>query len=117
MRLFWLTAGWASVVFGIIGIVLPLLPTTPFLLLAAYCFGKSSPRFHDWLVNHSRLGPGIRNWRQHRAISQRAKLAAMLALLAALGVSLLTGVDRTYLAIQVVVMAAVATFILTRNSA
>lgn len=117
MRYFWLGLGWISVALGIAGIPLPLLPTTPFLLLAAFAFGKSSPRFHAWLVNHPRLGPGIRNWQERRAISPKAKVMAMVALLAALGISLATGVDRTILIVQVAVMVAVASFILTRNSA
>lgn len=117
MKYLWLAIGWVSVALGVAGLALPLLPTTPFLLLAAFCFGKSSPRFHAWLINHPTLGPGIRNWNERRAISPRAKLAAMIALLAALGVSLLIGVDQKILIVQLVVMAAVAAFILTRNSA
>lgn len=117
MRYFWLGAGWISLTLGIAGVALPLLPTTPFLLLAAFCFGKSSPRFHDWLVNHPNFGPGIQNWQERRAISPKAKVAAMIALLAALAVSAAAGVNHTLLIIQIAVIAAVAVFILTRNSA
>ncbi|WP_225976647.1 MULTISPECIES: YbaN family protein [Corynebacterium] len=58
---------------GIIGIVLPLFPTTPFLLLAAYCFAKSSPRMHDWLLSHPQLGPYITNY-QSGAMSKKHKI-------------------------------------------
>ena len=117
MRYFWFGVGWISLALAVAGIPLPLLPTTPFLLLSAFAFSKSLPRFHDWLISHPKLGPGIRTWRERRAISPRAKAAAMIALLAALGISLTTGVGQTMLFVQIAVMAAVAAFILTRNSA
>jgi uncharacterized membrane protein YbaN (DUF454 family) len=99
---------------GIAGIVLPLVPTTPFLLLAAFAFARSSPRLHDWLLAHPRLGPPINDWRTHRAISRRAKGLAVGAMAAALGLSIATGLPVWLVAVQAVVLALVAAFILTR---
>ncbi|ESR24577.1 YbaN family protein [Lutibaculum baratangense] len=116
MRLIWLGLGWLSVSLGVLGIALPLLPTTPFLLLAAYSFARSSQRFHDWLVEHPRLGPPIRDWREHGAIRRRAKVAAMVALAAALGISLAAGMAWWVIGLQAATAVGVVTFILTRPS-
>lgn len=77
-RLLWALAGGASLVLGIVGIFLPLLPTTPFVLLAAFCFSRSSPRCEQWLLNHRRFGPMVQQWRTRRAIPRRAKRLAWL---------------------------------------
>ena len=74
------SAGVISVILGIIGIVLPLLPTTPFLLLAAGCFFKSSEKWYNWLMNHKYLGPYIRNYREHKAIPLTTKIATIALL-------------------------------------
>lgn len=66
------------------GIFLPVLPTTPFVLLAAACFAKSSPRFHNWLVNHRHFGPILHHWQTSRSMPKRAKIIA-LATIAASG--------------------------------
>ena len=75
-RTLWASGGLAALSLGLAGIPLPLLPTTPFLILAAYCFSKSSQRLHDWLLEHPRFGPPIRDWREHGAIPRRAKIIA-----------------------------------------
>jgi uncharacterized membrane protein YbaN (DUF454 family) len=75
-KMLWLSLGHFFLVLGIVGIFLPLLPTTPFLLLAAISYGRGSVRFEQWLKNHPTLGPPVTKWRQHGVISLRAKSMA-----------------------------------------
>jgi uncharacterized protein len=114
-RLLWQGFGWLNVSLGAAGLILPLLPATPFLLLAAWSFARGSQRFHGWLINHPRLGPPISAWQQHRAIPRWAKRMAIGTLAAGLLTSLLIGVPGWALAAQLVCMAGSAAFILTRN--
>lgn len=114
MRVLFLLAGWIAFGLGVLGVAVPLLPTTPFLLLAAFCFARGSQSFHDWLVAHPRFGPPIRDWREHGAIRPAGKRAAMLAIAASLLLSLVLGLAAYLLAIQAAVLAAVSLFILTR---
>jgi uncharacterized protein len=72
-----LVAGSLCVALGLIGIFLPLLPTTPFLLLAAACYARASRRFYDWLLANRTFGPLIIEWRRHRSIPYRTKLTAI----------------------------------------
>jgi len=73
-----LAIGWISVVLGVLGIFLPLLPTTPFLLLAAACFVRSSPKFYQWLVDHPRLGSYILHYLNGEGIPKRAKFFSIM---------------------------------------
>jgi uncharacterized membrane protein YbaN (DUF454 family) len=114
MRIILALVGWLAVGLGVIGAVVPLLPTVPFLLLAAACFARSSDRFHDWLLGHPRLGPAIHDWNSSRAISRPAKRMAMLSIAASFGISLAIGVPYWALATQTVTLLAVSAFILTR---
>ncbi|RED15287.1 YbaN family protein [Parasphingopyxis lamellibrachiae] len=114
IRLFWLVIGVVSLGLGAAGAILPLLPTTPFLLVAAFAFARSSPRLAAWLDAHRQFGPLIRNWRDHGAISRRAKIAAMSVILLTPVLSLVLGFAGWIIAVQIVVLSIVATFILTR---
>ena len=82
-----LVIGWLSVVLGVIGIFLPVLPTTPFLLLAAACFVRSSRRFYDWLVTHPRLGPWLRNYLEGNGIPLKGKVYAIATMWLSISVS------------------------------
>lgn len=71
-----IAAGWVFTMLGAIGLVLPVMPGTVFLILAAWCFSRSSPRFEAWLTRHPKLGPHVLRWRETGAIARRAKLLA-----------------------------------------
>jgi uncharacterized membrane protein YbaN (DUF454 family) len=73
VRGLYLTVGFAALILGVVGIVLPVLPTTPFVLLAAACFARSSKRFHDKLLANRTAGPIIREWAEHRSIRRPVK--------------------------------------------
>lgn len=114
MRVLYAGLGLCCVTLAAIGIVLPLLPTVPFLLLAAFFFANSSDRLHNWIVAHSVFGPMILDWRERGAIRPRAKKAATVSIAAVFGLSFLLGVPGHVLGIQAVVLTAVLTFIWTR---
>lgn len=116
IRIFWLVAGGVFLALAVVGALLPLIPTTPFLLLACFAFARSSQRLHDWLVEHPRFGPLIRDWRDHGAIRPRTKIQAILVMIAAILLSVLMGLGLRLILIQALCMAAAATFILTRPS-
>ena len=81
-------AGTVCVALGVLGMFLPLLPTTVFLLMAAYCYSRSSERFHDWLLNNRWCGPYIRNYKSGQGISMRQKVTTISILWASIGVSI-----------------------------
>ena len=113
-RLGWLTIGLLSLALGGAGILLPLLPTTPFVLVAAFAFAKSSNRLHQWLLDHDVFGPLIDNWRRDGAISRPTKIVSILSMIAIFIVSLALSVPTHVIVIQAVVLGACAVFILTR---
>ena len=78
MKVICIILGYVALGLGVAGIILPLLPTTPFLLLAAALFFKGSPQLYEWLLNQKHLGPYIRNFREHKAIPLRAKIISLL---------------------------------------
>ncbi|RFC66220.1 DUF454 domain-containing protein [Fulvimarina endophytica] len=114
IRIFWWAIGALALALGLIGAVLPLLPTTPFLILAAFAFSKSSPRVERWLIEHPRFGPTIMNWRRERAIARKAKWLATIVMLVTLAGGLVFGLSSTVLTIQALVFAGVCTFLWTR---
>ena len=113
-RALWLAGGWLALGAGAVGVVVPLMPTTVFLILAAFCFSRGSDRLHDWLVNHRTFGPMLSDWRNHHAISRRGKVLAGIAMITVLAISVALEVPPWVLALQVVILAAVAAFLFTR---
>ncbi|MEO9655102.1 YbaN family protein [Marinomonas sp.] len=88
-RIFYLLLGWFSLITGIIGIFLPLLPTTPLVLLAAWCFSKSSERFHTWLLNHKFFGPIVSDWQSNDGIPRRSRNRAIIFMWLGMAISIL----------------------------
>ena len=117
IRLGWLALGCLFVGLGMVGAVLPLMPTTIFLILAAGCFARSTPRLEAWLLNHPRFGPTLRNWRERGAIGPRAKAMACGGMTLGYGLFLLGARPGPGLALLVAaVMGGCAAFVLSRPS-
>jgi uncharacterized membrane protein YbaN (DUF454 family) len=88
VRVFFVAAGFLALILAVLGVVLPVLPSTPFVLLAAACFARSSERFHNWLLSHRVAGPVIREWQEHRAMPPGAKRWAYLLMGISFGISI-----------------------------
>ncbi len=93
--------GLLCVGLAVLGMFVPVLPTTPFLLLALACFAKSSQRLYGWLLSHRAFGPVIRNWHETRSMPRRAKISAVVSIVVVGGISVLFFVDRTELKVTV----------------
>lgn len=115
-RVIWFSVGCLSLLCGLVGALLPLLPTTPFLLLAAYAFSRSSPRLQTWILTHPHFGPPVNDWRAEGAISRRAKVMAVVVMAASLAISVAIGIGGAILSIQAVVLTCSAAFALSRPS-
>jgi uncharacterized membrane protein YbaN (DUF454 family) len=113
IRVFWLLAGLMSVA-GAVGVVLPLLPTTPFLLIAAFAFARSSARLNNWLREHRSFGPLIDNWHRDGSIDRKVKRIAIIVLLMTPVITWLFGAPLWIIVCQIVVLSAAAVFVLTR---
>ena len=100
--LLWI-AGSVSLALGLIGVVLPGLPTTPFILLAAACYAKASPRLHAWLLNHRWFGPMLRDWERDHSLTRRTKTVAVVSMLVMVAFSVWTFQGR--LPVQLVLLA------------
>ncbi|MEO1025745.1 MAG: YbaN family protein [Pseudomonadota bacterium] len=106
--------GFAALALAAVGVVLPVLPTTPFVILAAFLFGKSSPRFQRILEQNSVFGPIIVDWRKNGAIAVEHKVLAIAMMGAVLMLSIALSVKLWILVLQAVCIAGAATFIFTR---
>ena len=115
-RFIWLLTGLVALAVGAVGVVLPLLPTTPFLLVAAFAFARSSERMNNWLREHQVFGPLIDNWHRDGSIDLKTKQTAITVIVATPVVTWLLDVPTWIVACQIVVLSAAAIFILTRPS-
>ncbi|EKE68756.1 YbaN family protein [Gallaecimonas xiamenensis] len=101
LRYLFLLVGWLAIALGILGIALPVLPTTPFILLAAWCFAKGSPRCHQWLRSNRYFGQMVRDWEAQRGLRRRYRRRAVAMMLVTFSISLLL-VPKIWLKIMLV---------------
>ncbi len=87
MKAVWVSVGILMVILGVVGLFLPVVPTTPFLLLASACFVRSSPRLHAWLLGSRLFGPFLRDWEKHRGVRPHVKIVAVCMILTAVASS------------------------------
>ena len=114
-RSIYFVLGWIFFTLGVVGIFLPLLPTTPFLLLTAFCFSRSSDRWHQWLLAQPHLGPLILDWQQYGRIRTRAKIIATALMIPLVSISLFYGNAPVYIKISAgLICSGVLIFIWTR---
>ena len=114
MKYFWIGLGWTCVGLGVAGAFLPLLPTTPFILLAAFSFSRGSQRLHDWIISHNAFGPMIHNWYNDRTIARRVKVYATLSIAVVFAFSWWMQVPQWALAAQAAVLCVVLAVLWSR---
>lgn len=113
-RAFFLSVGFVSLGLGIVGAFVPVLPTTVFVLIAAYCFARSSQRFYTALLSSQHFGPTIRDWQTHRCISRQSKTYAIALIVLSFGLTTSVFVDGTFLRVALIGFAAALVWYLAR---
>lgn len=116
MRILLQAFGLLFLLLGVVGIFVPLLPTTPFVLLAAWCFARSSQAFHQWLLDHKTFGPAIAAWRSRGAIPVRAKWIACGSLAASIAVIAIQVKIVPVAASVIVMLLCIGAYIVSRPS-
>jgi uncharacterized membrane protein YbaN (DUF454 family) len=116
LRALWVCVGSVSLALGAVGVILPLLPTTPFVLLAAFAFARSAPRLRAWLTGNRVFGPIIIDWEAHGVIAPRYKMMACTVMIAVLLAAVLGGLAWWLIAIQAICMGGAAAYVLSRPS-
>lgn len=106
--------GWVFVFLGTVGVVLPLLPTTPFMILAAACFAKSSPRFHKWLLDNRWFGQDLKQWEETKTVSHKVKPRATALIILTFSISIAILHGRIELQLMLVGIASILLFFIWR---
>jgi uncharacterized membrane protein YbaN (DUF454 family) len=104
-KVFFIAAGYASLTMGVVGIVVPLLPTIPFLLLAAACFFRGSPMLYQWLIHHKIFGNSIRCYREFHAVSHKTRITSIILLWLSIGFAAIYAVEALWLRIILLAVA------------
>ena len=115
-RLLWTAFGWVALALGVIGVLVPVMPTTPFILVAAFAFGKGSPAMRRRLERSRLFGPAIRDWEEKGAIPPRYKAIACGLMACSLVGAVLLGLPAGVIAVQALAMGGAALYVLTRPS-
>jgi uncharacterized membrane protein YbaN (DUF454 family) len=105
LRVILIAAGSLFVGLGILGIFLPVLPTTPFLLLAAACYARSSPKFYDWLLNNRYFGNYIKNYRERKSVPLKVKMLTIALLWVTIGFSVIFAVETIFIRVILILIA------------
>lgn len=114
MRPLYLVGGFVALALAAIGVALPIMPTVPFLLVAVFCFARSNPAWEQRILDHPHWGPQVRDWQERRAISRKAKLAAIGAMAIGVGFTYFTlGFPFAWISVAILVIA--GSWIATRN--
>ena len=113
-RIIWLCIGFICLGLGGLGIFLPLLPTTIFILIAAFAFARSSDRLHAWIMSHRLFGPVIQDWQKHGAVSRKGKILSTISMIFIVVISFIFKAPLWLISLQIVLLGCVAIFLLTR---
>ena len=115
-RMILISLGWLCVGLGFIGIFVPGIPTTIFLIIALWAFTKSSKKLRNWLLNHKRFGPILNNWQQHKVVPRRAKIL-MVVLMSLASILFYYSLQNLYLTIGlVIILVLVAIYVISLPS-
>lgn len=114
MRWIWFSVGATFLTLAVIGIALPVMPTVPFLLVAAWAFARSSPRLRQKILDHPTYGPPVKAWQERGAISRPAKIWAVCAMAFGVGLAMWLGLAPWIIAGQAGICLAVAVFVVSR---
>ncbi len=117
MKVIWFVCAWLSFALGVFGAFVPIIPTTPFMILAAFLFSKSSPKFHAWMLSLPIAGPAVREWGDHRIVRTRAKI--LCATMIVISLTLIwwkAAVPVVLKIILTIILVSVCTFVITRKS-
>ncbi|NLG81834.1 MAG: DUF454 domain-containing protein [Bacilli bacterium] len=115
MRIFMMIIGFIALGLGVIGIFLPLIPTTPLVLLASFLFLKSSKKLHTWLLNNKYLGPYIKNYLDKKGIPLKTKIFVLITLWLSILFSVFIVLDKLYLRLLLLTVASIVTFVIMKQ--